>query len=262
MSVTRYKPLFSVSVKYELASIGITSEGVKVEPIPLSNSVMNDLRLKSKTEKNTATVFYEGMETPADAPTQCEPLVPIDTEKFFYFQINLADKEKIKGLKFHSSAGVEKNIGFPVLYNASIAALNGPAVITAVEDVTFSPPLFSFSVKKSEAGSAVEYAALEITDEKNNPVDLNISPVKLSDKLATETEGDRKFIFSVDASSLAPGVYSFKVGNFIKKFFIPTAMDVSNAVSVIRVLKNNFLDYKKNLADNSFAKFELLIPKA
>lgn len=262
MPVTRYKPLFSVSVTYELASIGITSEGVKVEPMSLSDSVMNDLRLKSKTQKNTAIVFYEGIETPADAPTQCEPLVPIDTEQAFYFRVTLTDKEKIKGLKFHSSAAVEKNLGFPILFNAVITALNGPAVITAVEDVAFMSPLFSFSVKKSEAGSTVEYAPIEIRNEKNQPVDLKIAPVKLSDKLATEVEGDRKFNFSIDARSLAPGVYSFKVGNFIKKFFIPTAMDISNAVSVIRVVKNNFLDYKKNLADSSFAKFELLIPKA
>jgi len=262
MVVTRYKPLFSVTARYELATIGITDEGVKVEPFSFSNSVMNDLKLISKSQKNAATVFYEGIETPAAAPTQCEPLLTIDEEQYFYFQLKLADKEKIKGLKFHSSAAVAKNIGFPILYNAAIASSNGPAVITAAEDVKFCLPMFSLIVTKSETGSTSEYAALEIKDEKNNTVDLKISPVKLSDKLSTEAEGDRKFIFSVDASSLAPGVYSFKSGSFTKKFFIPTAMDVSNAVSVIRVLKNNFLDYKKNLADTSFAKFDLLIPKA
>src|SRR6266496_2358179 len=152
MVVSRYKPFFSVGVKYELAATGISDEGVNVESMPLSNAVMNDLKLKSKTEKNVATIFYEGIETPADAPTQCEPLLPIDTDQYFYFRVNLADKEKIKGLKFHSSAAVAKNIGFPILFNAAIATLNGPAAITAAEDVKFILPLFSLSIKKSETG--------------------------------------------------------------------------------------------------------------
>src|SRR6185369_1476864 len=224
MVVTRYKSFFSVSVKYELAATGISGEGIRVEAMPLSVAAMNNSKLTSKSLENGATVFYEGIEVPASAPTQCEPLIPIDTDQYFYFQVRFANKEKIKGLKFHSSATIAKNIGFPILYNASIAGLNGPATIAAADDVLFSLPLFTLTVKKSETGSTSEYASLEIRDEKNNLVDLKIVPVKLSDKLDGESEGDRKFNFSIDASSLQPGVYLFKVGNFTKKFFITTAM--------------------------------------
>src|SRR5258705_12962955 len=100
MVITRYKPFFSVSVSYELAATGISGDGVKVVVIPMSNDLMNGLRLRSKAEKNTVTVFYEGIETPPDVPVRSEPLLTIDTEEYFYFKVNLSDKEKIKGLKF------------------------------------------------------------------------------------------------------------------------------------------------------------------
>lgn len=262
MVTTRYKPFFSLSVSYNLTATGISTDGLSVTPFPASDEKINDFRLKSKSEKNISTVFFEGMEVPADAPLQCDPILTINSEEYFYFKVSLAAKEKIKGLKFHSSSAVAKAIGFPVLYDAKVIAADGTTSITAIEDVKFISSLFSLTIKKSETGSASEYAVLEIKDEKNNPVDLKIDPVKLTDKLVSEAETDRKFIFSIDVSSLAAGIYSFKAGNFQKRFFISSAMDVSNSILVIRVLKNNFLDYKKNLADNSFAKFELLIPAA
>lgn len=257
MVVTRFKPLFSVSAKYELASIGITDEGIQVEPFLLSDALMNDLKLRSKTEKNISTVFYEGIETPADVPVTSEPLLTIDDERYFYFQLGFTDKSKIKGLKFHSSDNVAKNIGFPVLFHAAISTLNGPAVITSIEDAKMFQPVFTLAVKKTDTGSTAQYISLEIRDEKNDLVELNIPPAALNNDATNGPE----YSFSIDASLLEPGIYTFKAGNFSKKIFLTTKMDVTDAVGIVRVLKNDFLTYKKNLSDSSFAKFELTIPK-
>ena len=261
MIVTRYKPLFSITATYEIAPTGTSAEGLLLEGAENSNKVMTDLRLKPQYKNNTATIFYEGVEKPSNLPTTSEPVLLIDSDKYFYFTLNFSHKEKIKKLKFHSTPAIQKEIGFPLLYDASMAALAGPANITAREDVKVISPVFSLVVAASLTGSTSEYANLEIRDEKNVLVDLHIPAVKLNDKAIDGPGAIPEFSFSVDASSLQPGVYEFKVGNFKKKFFLATGINISTSVSLIRVLKNNFLDYNKNLANSSCATFSLLIPK-
>ena len=87
-------------------------------------------------------------------------------------------------------------------------------------------------------------------------------PASLNDKSIDGVAAVPEYVFSVDASSLKPGVYNFKAGSFQKKFFITVDIDISDTVSLIRVLKNSFLGYNKNLADNGFAMFQLDIPQA
>src|SRR5450432_4182599 len=99
MKITRYKPLFSVSVSYTLAGFGVSTDGITVNAIDASDAKMIDLKLKPQYQQNIATVFYEGTETPADLPVTSEPALEIITDEFFYFGIGLSDKEKIKGLK-------------------------------------------------------------------------------------------------------------------------------------------------------------------
>src|SRR5215813_8623948 len=110
MIITRYKPLFSVSTSYELAATGVSSEGMVITGMQESDDSMQNFKLKPQYKKNIATVFFEGTETPADAPVTCEPTLVIDTEEYFYFGISFSDKEKIKGLKFHSTDDIAKSI--------------------------------------------------------------------------------------------------------------------------------------------------------
>ena len=79
---------------------------------------MFDFKLKPKLQSNSVTVFFEGKETPPELPVTTEPAITINTDEYFYFSVNFSNKEIIKGLKFHSSDAVAKDIGFPVLYNA------------------------------------------------------------------------------------------------------------------------------------------------
>lgn len=262
MNVVRYKPFFSVAVSYELAATGISAEGITVNTTNDTDDKLKNLKLKVQQKKNIATVYYEGQEKPVAAPALCEPLLTIDTEQYFYFSVRFADKEKINGLKFHSSAAVAKETGFPVLYDAAIPSLNGTAAIIVREDVKVASPVFTFTVTAAQTGLTSAYAALEIRDEKNVLVDLKIPPAAINTKSIDGPGAVPEFAFSIDASSLQPGVYELKAGAFKKKFFFPGPMNIQNAVSVIRVVKNNFLEYKKNLNDSSFAKFSLLIPKA
>jgi hypothetical protein len=262
MIITRYKPLFSFTALYQLAGIGITADGLTMDAPTLTMNAMNDFKLKPRFQDNNVTVFFEGKETPPDAPVTSEPSVLINTNEYFYFTINFSDKEKISGLKFHSTDAIAKAIGFPVLYNALIPANATPPGVSIQEDVKIISPVFTFTVTQSQSGLGSEYAALKITDEKNATVDLNIPLAALNDKSIDGVSAVPEFAFSIDASGLAPGIYKFKVGNYVQKFFIANNMDVLNSVSLIRVLKNTFLGYNKNLADDSFAEFELLIPKA
>ena len=261
MIITRYKPLFVVTASYDFAGIGVNAEGLTIQGVDQRENLMKDLKLKPQYKKNTATIFYEGFEKPSALPTTSEPVVEISSDKYFYFSINLSEKQKIKGIKFHTSAAVAKDIGFPVLYDAFVNSLN-TETITAREDVTVMSPVFTLVVATSQTGIAAEYASLEVRDEKNVPVELHIPPVKLNDKTIDGPGSIPEFSFSVDASSIQPGVYEFKIGNFKKKFFIASGMNISNSVSLIRVLKNNFLVYNKSLANSNCATFSLLIPKA
>jgi len=153
---------------------------------------------------------------------------------------------------------VAKEIGFPVLYNALIPANAAPPSVSIQEDVKIMPPVFTFIAIQSQTALTSSFANLEIKDEKNSAVGLHISPSPLS---IEGTTGDPSYVFSVDTSALIPGIYNFKVGNYEKKFFIANGMDVFNSVSLVRILKNSFLEYKTSLADSSFAAFELIIPK-
>jgi hypothetical protein len=257
MVITRYKPLFSVAVSYELAATGVSTEGLAIAAMAGSEATMFGLKLKPQYKKNTVIVYFEGIETPAGAPVTSEPAITITTDQYFYFGLSFSDKEKIKGLKFHSTNNVAKSVGYPVLYDALIASLGGAATIAAREDVKVISAVFTFTVTKSESGVTGDYASLEIRNEKNNLVDLHIPPVQVND-----AGGIPQFAFSVDASALPAGIYEFKVGSFTKKFLLANGMDLTDTVSLIRVLKNDFLEYKKNLNDNSFAQFALQIPKA
>ena len=257
MVITRYKALFSVAVSYELAATGVSSDGLILSAMSPSDDALYNFKLKPQYKENTATIYFEGTETPAGAPVTSEPTITIDTDQYFYFGLSFSNKEKIKGLKFHSTDDVAKSIGYPVLYDALIAVSGGPATITAREDVKVINPVFTFNVTKADSGLTADYASLEIRDEKNSLVNLNIQPVRGND-----AGGVAQFTFTVDASSLQPGIYECKVGGFTKKFLLTGSMDITDTVSLIRVLKNNFLEYKKNLSDNSFAQFALQIPKA
>lgn len=262
MKLTRYKPFFSINASYVLPGIGVSTQGISVNAVDISDAKMYDLKLKPKYKENTATVFYEGTETPPGVPLTSEPAFEIVTDEYFYFGVNLSDKEKIKKLKFYSAPAVEKEIGFPLLYDASVKVLNGPAVLSPREDVKVVLPLFTFTALAADTGITAGYASLEIRDEKNVIADLGILPVQLNDKKIDGLTAKPAFAFSVDASRLEAGIYTFKVGNFSKKYFIANKIDVSNVVSLVRVLKNNFLQYKKSLADKTFTLFELQIPSA
>jgi hypothetical protein len=262
MIVTRYKPLFSFAASYDLAGIGITSDGLSIDAPAASLAAMTDLKLKPQFKGNAVNVFFEGKETPANAPVNCEPSIVIDTDKYFYLNINFSDKEKLQHLKFHSSAAIAKDIGFPVLYDALISVSGGATGVSIREDVKIVNPIFTFTVTQAQSGLTTPVAALEIKDEHNTPVNLNIPAAALNDKSIDGVSAVPEYAFSVDASVLEPGIYSFKVGSFQKMFFIATNMDISGAISLVRLLKNSFLQYKISLADKSFADFELLIPKA
>jgi hypothetical protein len=263
MVVTRYKPLFSFTASYELAGLGVLTEGIQLETSEVSYQRMRDKKLLAHSKDNTVTVFYEGIEKPSVNPLTSEPVIEIDDEEYFYFKLEISGKGKLKGLKFHTTADRARENGFPVLYDALIAVNGGPAQVTTRDDIKVVSPVFTFAVENLPLnGIAGDHATLEIRDEKNQLADLGISPAKLNDKAIDGVDAKPEFSFSIDASQLEAGIYEFKVGNFRKKFFIAPGINLDGAVSVIRVLKNDFLPYKKDLADNSFADFRLLIPKA
>ncbi len=263
MVLTRYKPLFSFAASYELADASVSTDGLTVTAAGNSLAAMYGFRLKPLIDNsNTATVFFEGMGTPAAAPVTCQPVVAIDGNQYFYLLVNFSDKEKINNLKFHSSPAVEKEIGFPVLYDALIPAVASPAGVSVREDVKIISPVFTYTVTKAQSGLNTNYASLEIRDENNAVVNLMVLPAPLNDKSIDGPGAVPEYAFSVDASALQPGVYKFTAGAWQKLFFIATDMDITNAVTVIRVLKNNFLGYNTSLTDYSCAQFELRIPKA
>jgi|GEM_PF-1620063 len=262
MRTTRYKPLFSVSSSYQLTGIDVSTEGIEVVAMPLSDGRMNDLKLLPQYKNDTATIFYKGTEAPSVNPVTSEPDLEISSDEYFYFGIKMANKEKIARLKFHTTPAKATEIGFPVLYDASIKVLNGPPVVEIRDDVKLILPVFTFTAIAADTGIAADYASLEIRNEQNNLVDLNMDPVKINDKAIDGVSAVPEFAFSVDASQLEPGIYEFKVGNFKKKYFVANRMDTVGEVAVVRVLKNSFLEYKKTLADKTFAQFELLIPPA
>jgi len=260
MIVTRYKPFFSVSVTYKLATFNVSAEGVTVKAMDKSEAKMRDLKLKAICYKNTATVYYEGIETPADLPLTSEPSLEISTKEYFYFGVDLAGKDKLKGLQFHSTPAFAKATGFPLLYDAEVSG--GTGVLTIREDIKVVAPIFTFTVIAADAGITSRYATLEIRNENNVLQDLEMQPLALNDKSIEGGSAVPEFAFSVDASKLEAGIYEFKAGSFTKKYFIASNIDVFNMVALVRVLKNNFLTYKKSLADKTFAKFELQIPSA
>ncbi len=259
MIVTRYKPLFSFAASYELSNTVITADGLILSAPLFSLNTMTDFKLKPQFKDNTATVYFEGKETPANAPVSSTPAIVISTEEYFYFTISFSDKERIKRLKFHSTEAIAKEIGFHVFYKALIPTNAAMPAVTIQEDVKVIAPVFTLTVSQAQAGFTSAYAALEITDEQNNLVSLNVNPAALASNITTGFNG---YMFSIDASALLPGIYNFKAGNYEKKFFIAPNIDISDSVLLVRVLKNSFLEYKTSLADNSFAAFELLIPKA
>lgn len=245
-----------------MPGIGVSTSGLKWNGLPLSENKMAGLKLKPRYRENEVTVFYEGTELPPGLPVSSEPTIQINSDEYFYFGFDLSEKEKIKQLKFHSTPAKARATGFPVLYNAAVATLGGAPAVTALEDVKVVLPVFTFLALASDTGITSRFAQLEIRDEKNVPVDLGIKPVEINDKAIEGAAAIPEFAFSIDASSLEAGIYSFKVGNVIKQFFIANGMDISNIVGLVRVLKNNFLEYKKNLADKTFAQFNLQVPAA
>lgn len=261
MIVTRYKPLFSLSASYEMPDLGVLTDGLTVTTFDATQQKLQRLHLKAQSVKNSSTVYFEGTETPASAPVDSEPILAISTDEHFYFSITLADKERIKKLKFHSTPAIAKEIGFPLLYEGSINALNGPTIVTAREDVKWVPAVFTLVVTAAQSGSTARLLPLEIKDESNNIIDLKIQPAELNDKAVDGASAIPEFSYSVNASELRPGIYSFKAGNFNKKYLLTPGMEMINTVAIVRIIKNNFLTYKKSLADASFPKFQLLVPK-
>jgi len=255
--VTRYKPFFSISVSYDLAGIGITAEGVSVNVAPESQVRMAGFRLRPRLAGNAAIIFYEGTEQPQAAPTSSEPLVTIATDEAFYFPVRFGDKQKLKKLKFHSTAAIAKTTGFPLLYNATVK-LDGTSEITLLEDVKITTGVFTHRVNKTDTGLSTDFAELDITDEKNAAVDLNIPG---SPQVEEGPEGIQQFSFSVDASALDAGIYKLKVGNLTRTYFVANGMDLTDTVFIIRVLKNAPFAYRKSLADATYQQFNLVVPK-
>lgn len=262
MNTTRYKQLFSVSATYELADFGITNEGVTVYTMPVSESKMTDLGLKPISIKNTTTVYYEGYEKPEVSPLTSEPYHEITTDEYFYFGVSLKNNEQLKLIKFHSSDDAARAVGFPVLYDAVVEVPNDPGVLTAREDVKIMLPVFTLKVIAADANIDAAYATVTITDENNDPVNIEVAPAPLNDKSIDGGDAVPEYSFSIDASTLETGIYTFKVGDFSKQYFLANKMIIDGEVSIIRVLKNSLLDYKKDLSVNDFVKFDLLIPKA
>ena len=256
-TITRYKPLFSVSVSYDLAGIGVTTEGVTVGVAEESLKRMAGFRLRPRPVRNSVTIFYEGTELPLAAPTTSEPSVTITSDEAFYFPVSFADKQKLKGLKFHSSAVIAKATGFPVLYNA-VAKPDGTSEITLLEDVKVATSVFTHRVNKADTGLATDFAFLEITDENNAAVALNVSG---SSQIEEGIGATPLFSFSVDASGLPAGIYRLKVGNLTRNYFIANGMDLTDTVFIVRVLKNASLGYHKNLSDATYQQFNLVVPK-
>jgi hypothetical protein len=93
-------------------------------------------------------------------------------------------------------------------------------------------------------------------------VRLNIPAVKVNDKSIDGPAAIPEFSFSVDASKLQAGIYEFKVGTYSKKFFLKGSIDTTDMVCLVCVIKNDFLLFKKTLADKTFEKFELQIQAA
>jgi hypothetical protein len=262
MKIIRYKPFFSVSTSYVLTGIGVSTQGISVHAIEASEAKMNNLKLKAQYKQNEVTVFYQGTETPPVLPLTSEPDLQINTPEKFYFGVCLTDKLKIKRLKFHSAPAKEIEIGFPLLYEASINVLAGPTTVSVREDVKIISPVFTFTALVADTGIAAEYASLEIRDENNVLVRLNIPPVKVNDKSIDGPAAIPEFSFSVDASKLQAGIYEFKVGTYSKKFFLKGSIDTTDMVCLVCVIKNDFLLFKKTLADKTFEKFELQIQAA
>ncbi|MEO6539849.1 MAG: hypothetical protein ABIN74_02615 [Ferruginibacter sp.] len=262
MKITRYKPFFSVRASYVLTGIGVSTQGISVYAVETSQAKMSDLKLKAQYKQNAVTVFYEGTETPPVLPVTSEPDLEISTPEKFYFGVSLADQLKIKRLKFHSTPAKQIEIGFPLLYDASINILAGPATVSAREDVKIISPLFTFTAPVAGTGITADHASLVIRDEANVLVNLDIPPVKVNDKTIDGPGAIPEFAFSVDASKLEAGIYEFKVGTYTRKFFLTGNIDTTGMVCLVRVIKNNFLLYKKALADKTFEKFELQIQAA
>ena len=262
MNIIRYKPIFSVSAAYTLPGIGLSTEDIQVNAVTISENKMVDLKLKAQYKQNLATVFYEGIETPAIVPVTSVPVLEITAEEYFYFGIRLFEKERIKQLRFHSTPAKARETGFPVLYNAFVNAVGAAPTITIMEDIKVVLPVLTFVALAADTGISARFAALEIRNEKNALVKLDIPPVEINDKKMDGAAAVPEFAFSVDASSLEAGIYEFKVGNFKKNFFLANKIDLSEMVGLVRVLKNNFLDYKKILADKTFVQFNIQVPAA
>ncbi|MBS1744750.1 MAG: hypothetical protein JST21_01125 [Bacteroidetes bacterium] len=257
MIITRYKPLFSFAAFYEAGS-AVIADDLYINATAISIEAMYNFKLKSQLCNNTVTVYFEGRETPPNVPVNSIPAFTINTEEYFYFGITITGKEKIKSLKFHPNDAIAKEIGFPVLYNGLIPGSAMPPAVSLMDDVKVVAPIFTFIATQAQSGLSTDYAALVIKDEGNNTVNLNMPPVALSiDPISAAPQ----YVFNVDASLLKAGIYSLKTGNYNKKFFIANGMDIANTTSLVRILKNSFLGYNTNLADNSFAAFELVVPK-
>jgi hypothetical protein len=259
---TRYKPLFSVSASYQQPDMTISAIGLRLNVIPISQTKMNDLSLLCLDKENTSTVYYKGLEMPVAAPLTSEPYNEIDTLEPFYFGLDFMDKALIQTLKFHSTAAIAKSISFPLLYDAAINVLNGPAVFTKREDVKVGSPVFTFTANAVATGIAGNWAAVEITDENNTIIDMKNNLAPLNDKQIDGINAVPEFAFSLDLSSQPAGVYKVKVGNVQQLFFIPNGIVIDSQTIVIRVVKNSNLTYHTTLADTAFAQFNLTIPKA
>lgn len=263
MIVTRYKPLFSLSVTLETTPEAAGKEGLWVTPADLSVMRMQDLHLKPKSAANTCTVYFEGKEDPADDPVSSIPAVLIDTDEYFYFTVSFRDNAQLGRWQFHSDDEAAKAAGFPLLYDAEVTDSGPPAVLSvaAREDVKVMNPVFTFVADLPQSGIAGEFASLEIRDENNQLIDLRIAPAKRNDKEDKGPGAIPEFAFSVDASALPAGIYELKAGNYKKKYFFATRMNIQGAALLVRVLKNEMLGYVTSLEDPDYIQFSLLIPE-
>jgi hypothetical protein len=257
MIITRYKPLFSFAAFYE-AGDTVTAEDLSINAPQNSMDTMKNFKLLPRFRDNAVTVFFEGRETPADTPVSTIPAFTINTDEYFYFSISISGKEKIQSLKFHPNDNIAKETGFPVMYHGAIPGSATPPAVNLLDDVKIVPAMFTFIVTQAQSALSADYAFLEIKDEKNNTVNLSMPPAALSVDPVTATP---QYVFSVDASRLMAGIYQLKTGNYSRKFFIAKGMEIANTTALVRVLKNSFLGYNTSLADNSFAAFELVVPK-
>lgn len=258
MNFITYKPLFSITATYEIAGLGVLSEGIEVTGTTVSNRWMLHNRMRPKYDGNAVLVFYEGIEYSTN-PSISVPVVEVSSLHYIYFKLRLSNKERLQKLQVHADSTAAKIIGYPVLFDAAIKQNNGTPTVTRRDDVEVVSTSFSFIVEANAAALNTNYASLEVKDEDKKLVPTQILPAPLNDNIYNSPQPVAGYAFTIDPLKFEPGIYELKAGKLKKKIFITGDINTNDAIGVVRVHKNNFLKYNTNLPDKSHAEFKLQI---